>query len=71
MTDKILITIDFIIFAMLVIVFLSTVYFFKETYNKYNNIKNIFLRIIVSLFISLFHGISVIFGAPYIKDKQN
>jgi succinate dehydrogenase/fumarate reductase cytochrome b subunit len=64
MTDKILITIDFIIFAMLVIVFLSTVYFFKETYNKYNNIKNIFLRIIVSIFFSILYGGMAIMGVP-------
>lgn len=64
MSDKILITIDFIIFAMLVIVFLSTVYFFKETYNKYNNIKNIFLRIIVSIFFSILYGGMAIMGVP-------
>ncbi len=64
MTDKILIAIDFIIFAMLVIVFLSTVYFFKETYNKYNNIKNIFLRIIVSIFFSILYGGMAIMGVP-------
>lgn len=64
MTDKILITIDFIIFAMLVIVFLSTVYFFKETYNKYNNMNNIFLRIIVSIFFSILYGGMAIMGVP-------
>lgn len=64
MSDKIPITIDFIIFAMLVIVFLSTVYFFKETYNKYNNIKNIFLRIIVSIFFSILYGGMAIMGVP-------
>lgn len=64
MTDKILITIDFIIFTMLVIVFLSTVYFFKETYNKYNNINNIFLRIIVSIFFSILYGGMAIMGVP-------
>lgn len=64
MSDKILITIDFIIFAMLVIVFLSTVYFFKETYNKYNNMNNIFLRIIVSIFFSILYGGMAIMGVP-------
>lgn len=69
MTDKILIAIDFIIFAMLVIVFLSTVYFFKETYNKYNNMNNIILRIIVSIFFSILYGGMAIMGVPKNKER--
>lgn len=63
--------IDFIILLTLFIVLIHTIRYFKLAYQSQTLINNRILRLIVSLFISLFHGISVIFGAPYIKDKQN
>jgi len=63
--------IDFIILLTLLIVLIHTIRYFKLAYQSQTLINNRILRLIVSLFISLFHGISVIFGAPYIKDEQN
>ena len=63
--------IDFIILLTLLIVLIHTIRYFKLAYQSQNLINNKILRFIVLVFISLFHGISVIFGAPYIKDEQN
>lgn len=63
--------IDFIILLTLLIVLIHTIRYFKLAYQSQTLINNRILRFIVSLFISLFHGISVIFGAPYIKVGQN
>lgn len=63
--------IDFIILLTFLIVLIHTIRYFKLAYQSQNIINNKILRSIVSVFISLFHGISVIFGAPYIKDEIN
>ena len=62
--------IDVIILITLLIVLIHTIRYFKLAYQNQSSIQNKLLRIILSIFVSMFHGISVIFGAPYIKDGQ-
>lgn len=62
--------IDVIIIITLLIVLIHTIRYYKIAYQNQSMIENIVLRSIVSVFVSMFHGISVIFGAPYIKDEK-
>lgn len=62
--------IDVIIIITLLIVLIHTIRYYKIAYQNQSMIENIVLRSIVSVFVSMFHGISVIFGAPYIRDEK-
>ncbi len=62
--------IDVIILITFLIVLFHTIRYYKIAYQNQSMIENKVLRSIVSIFVSMFHGISVIFGAPYIKDEK-